>query len=265
MTRAIDERRSWPVRRRSDCAPQLPSDQASHGPAFPASQGDGRPHADDPVRRRRLRHAAVRAGERALRDARADEFHQPRARRLRHGRRLCDGAPDEPRRRSLPRHPAGRLPRPGDPRRRARAHALPAALRRKPARSGAVHHRPRPHGDADRRFLPRRRAAAGRSAGLAVRQRDVSRRRNQPLSPVHRRRLRRDRRRAAALPGQDALRRATAGGGRRRAGRRRARHRRRPHLRRRLRRRQRARRPRRGARGRRRRRHRSRPFRSSSW
>ena len=52
----------------------------------------------------------------------------------------------------------------GDPRRRARAHALSAALWRKPARSGAVHHRPRPDGDADRRLPHRRRAAAGSSA-----------------------------------------------------------------------------------------------------
>ena len=56
------------------------------------------------------------------------------------------------------------LPHSGDPRRRARAHALSAALWRKSARSGAVHHRPRPDGDADRRLPHRRRAAAGSSA-----------------------------------------------------------------------------------------------------
>ena len=91
----------------------------------------------------------------------------------------------------VPRHPAGRLPRSGHPRHRARAHALSAALRLEPARSGAVHHRPRPDGDAGRRFFPRRRAAAGQSAGMALRQRDLPRRRNQSLPPVHRRRLRR--------------------------------------------------------------------------
>ena len=42
-----------------------------------------------PVRRRRLRHAAVRAGLRTGGHARADEFRQSRAWRLRHGRRLC--------------------------------------------------------------------------------------------------------------------------------------------------------------------------------
>ena len=53
-------------------------------------------HADHPLRRHRLRHAAVRAGLRAGRDAGADELRQPGARRLRHGRRLHHRAPDEP-------------------------------------------------------------------------------------------------------------------------------------------------------------------------
>ena len=60
--------------------------------------------ADPAVRRHRLRHAAVRAGRRPGRDAGADELHQPRARRLRDGRRLRHGAADEPRRRAVPRH-----------------------------------------------------------------------------------------------------------------------------------------------------------------
>ena len=50
---------------------------------------------------------AVRAGG----DAGADELHQPRARRVRDGRRLRHGAADEPRRRAVPRLPAARLRR----------------------------------------------------------------------------------------------------------------------------------------------------------
>ena len=84
-------------------------------------------HADDPVRRRRLRHAAVRAGERALGDAGADEFHQPRARRLRHGRRLCDGAADEPRRRRRSSPPC----RPPSSSRRSSASSLERTLYRR--------------------------------------------------------------------------------------------------------------------------------------
>ncbi len=149
----------------------------------PRAQGQGEPpsqgpaHADDPVRRRRLRHAAVRAGERAFGDAGADELHQPRPRRLRHGRRLCHGADDGAPRRAVPRHPAGRVSRPGDPRRRPRAHALPPALWREPARPGPVHHRPRADGDADRQFPARRRGAAGQPAAVALRPLRLLRRR----------------------------------------------------------------------------------------
>ena len=67
--------------------------------------------ADPPLRRHRLRHAAVRAGRRAGRDAGLDELHQPRARRVRDGGRLRHGAADETRRRALPGHPAAGLPR----------------------------------------------------------------------------------------------------------------------------------------------------------
>ena len=68
-----------------------------------------RADADPPVRRHRLRHAAVRARRRPGGDARADELHQPRARRVRDGRRLRHGAADEPRRLAVPRLPAARL------------------------------------------------------------------------------------------------------------------------------------------------------------
>ena len=68
-------------------------------------------HADHPVRRHRLRHAAVRAGVRAGRHARADELRQSRARRVRHGGRLHHGRPGQPARRAVPRLPAARLPR----------------------------------------------------------------------------------------------------------------------------------------------------------
>ena len=74
---------------------------------------------------------------------------------------------DEPRRRSLPRHAAGRVRRSGAPRGRARAHALPPALWREPARSGAVHDRPCADGDADRQLFSRRPTATDSSAGLA--------------------------------------------------------------------------------------------------
>ena len=47
--------------------------------------------------------------------------------------------------------------------------ALPPALWCEPARSGAVHDRPRSHGDADRQLSARRPAAADPSARLAVR------------------------------------------------------------------------------------------------
>ena len=108
-------------------------------------------HADPPLRRHRLRHAAVRARRRARGDARADELHQPRARRVRDGGRLHHGAADEPRRRAVPRLPAARLPR-----RRALLGAVlePTLYRRMYApaapRPGAVLDRPRLHG-GDRR------------------------------------------------------------------------------------------------------------------
>ena len=67
--------------------------------------------AHHPVRRRGLRHAAVRAGLRAGGDAGADELRQPGARRLRHGRRLRHRDPDGPLGRAVPGLPAGRLRR----------------------------------------------------------------------------------------------------------------------------------------------------------
>ena len=149
------------------------ADDRGYPPPRPSpTRGEGeleRAHADPPARRRRLRHAAVRAERGPRRHARADELHQPRAWRLRHARRLCHGVADEPRRRALSGDAADRLPRSRDRRRRAGAHALSAALWREPARSGAVHHRPRLHGDAGRQLSARRSAAADQPAGVSSR------------------------------------------------------------------------------------------------
>ena len=102
-------------------------------------------HADHPVRRHCLRHAAVRAGLRAVGHARPDEFHQSRARRLRHGGRLFHRRPGQPAGRAVRARPAARVFGHGGDRRPARAHALCACLCQEPSRPGAVHHRARLH------------------------------------------------------------------------------------------------------------------------
>ena len=88
-------------------APPLDPDAPRAHPSSRSGRRAGRAHADHPARRRRLWHVAVRAQRRARGDARVDELHQPRAWRLRHARRLCHGAADEPRRRAVPGDAAG--------------------------------------------------------------------------------------------------------------------------------------------------------------
>ena len=107
--------------------------------------GTTRSHADHPVRRHRLRHAAVRAGMRAVRHARADEFRQSRPWRVRHGGRLHHARPGQPLGRAVLRRAAARLPGHRADRRAVRAHALRPRLQQEPSRPGAVHHRPRLH------------------------------------------------------------------------------------------------------------------------
>ena len=220
----------------------------------------GRRHADDPARRRRLRHAAVRA-ERLVGDAGVDEFHQPRPRRLRHGRRLCHGAADEPRRRSVPRHAAGRLSHSG---------ALGVALERTLYR--------RLYGASPLDQVLFTIGLVFMAMPIADYCSATSRSRFNLPAWLHGRieihgvsigvyrlfiivGVRRDRGGAADIPGQDPLRRATESGSRRRARRSGLGDQRRPHLRHRFRGRQRPRRPGRGVGRRCRRRHRSRRFR----
>ena len=81
--------------------PRLAAAGASPRPAPAAVRGSW--HADNPFRRHRLRHAAVRARLRTCGDARADELRQPRARRLRDGRRLRHRRADAALRRALSR------------------------------------------------------------------------------------------------------------------------------------------------------------------
>ena len=109
-------------------------------------------HGHHPVRRRGLRHAAVRAGLRARRDAGPDELRQPGARRLRHGRRLRHRDPDGPLGRAVPRLPAGGVRGGGGAGLRARAHALRPHVRPHPSRPGAVLDRPGVHGGGRRRL-----------------------------------------------------------------------------------------------------------------
>ena len=99
------------VRRQPALQRRVRRDQAGEGPGQGEVTRLPAGHADPALRRHRLRHAAVRAGRRAGGDAGADELHQPRARRLRDGRRLRHRAADEPRRRAVPRLPADRLRR----------------------------------------------------------------------------------------------------------------------------------------------------------
>ena len=73
------------------------------GPTLPSAHPRARPHADDPLRRHRLRDAAVPDRQRARGHARADELHQPRARRVRDGGRLSRGGAVEPDGRAVPR------------------------------------------------------------------------------------------------------------------------------------------------------------------
>ena len=117
-----------------------------------SGRGDVGDHADDPVRRPRLRHAAVRAGVRAVGDARVDEFHQPGAWRVRHGRRLCHRhAGQRLGCRSALGLPVAFLPR----RRSARCSSARStcASTPEPSRPGAVHHRAGLHVDGGGRLF----------------------------------------------------------------------------------------------------------------
>ena len=128
-----------------------------------------RPRHRRPVRRLRLRDAAVPAVGRAVGHARDDEFRQPRALRLRDARRLRHRHADEQLRLAVPRHAAVRVPRRRAGQRRARAHALPPALSRERSRPGAAHHRARLHVGRGRGLYLRHRPAAGADAVLPAR------------------------------------------------------------------------------------------------
>ena len=87
----------------------------------------------------------LRHQHRALGDDGVDEFHQPRARRVRDARRLRVRRADVARGSAFPRDAAGRLSGAGRRRHRARADAVSAAVQGDPSRSGDVLHRPRVH------------------------------------------------------------------------------------------------------------------------
>ena len=124
-----------------------------------------------PVRRLRLRHAAVPAVGRAVGDARDDEFRQPGALHLRHDRRLRHRDADEQLRLAVPGHPARRLYRRGRDQRGVRAHHVPAALPRQRPRPVPAHHRAGVRLGRDRGLCLRHHPAAGIScrATCAVR------------------------------------------------------------------------------------------------
>ena len=187
-------------------------------------------HADPPVRRHRLRHAALHPCRRPRGHAGVDEFHQPRARRVRDGRRLHHGAAHEPRRRAVPGLPADRLRRHRAARRAARADALPADVRAAAPRPGAVLDRPGVHGGHRRRLLRRLDAAEHPAARLAAGTTADRGGRRRQVPALHRRRLRVAHGRAAVGAVADALRQPPARLGRRSARRRRPRPRRQPHL-----------------------------------
>src|SRR5262245_1729426 len=181
-------------------------------------------HADHSVRRDRLRHAAVRAGMRALGHARAHEFRQSRPWLVCHGGRLHHAGPGQPRRRAVLRRASHRLRRHRVHRGAVRAHPLCARLQQEPPRPGAVHHRPCLHVGRRRRL--RDGLAAGvhpdpeRAAGSL---RDL-RRRRRTLSAADHRDLRTAHGRLADDPVRYPLRQPVARLGRRCARRARAGH-----------------------------------------
>ena len=102
-------------------------------------------HADEPVRRLCLRHAAVRAGVRSVGHARPHEFRQSRPWLLRHGRRLHHDRVRQPPGAAVLGRTRARLFSHRSDRRRAGAPALRPRLHQKPFGPGAVHHRARLH------------------------------------------------------------------------------------------------------------------------
>ena len=113
-------------------------------PAAGVARG-ARTHLRRPVRRVRLRDAAVPAVGRPVGDAGDDELRQPGALRFRHARRLHHRDADERLRLAVPGDAAAGVSRRGSGERRLRAHALPPALPRQRARSGAPDDRAHVH------------------------------------------------------------------------------------------------------------------------
>ena len=191
---------------------------ASRPYPLPANAGRGKrlapAHADHPVRRYRLRHAAVRAGVRARGHARADELRQSRAWRVRHGGRLHHGRAGQPARPAVPRLAAARLRAHRDRRRRIRAHALCARLFEDPSRAGAVLDRSGVHVGRGGRLRDGIAAAIRHDPVLPARPDQSVRHRHRPLPPAHHRDLRPADGRAAIRARAHALRLAPARRGR---------------------------------------------------
>ena len=114
-----------------------------------------------PVRRLRLRDAAVPPVGGALRDAGNDELRQPGALQLRDARGLRDGHAHEQAGLAVPRHASLRVPGGGGGERGARAHAVSPAVPRQRPRSGPAHDRARVHLGGGGGLHLRHRAAAG--------------------------------------------------------------------------------------------------------
>src|SRR5258705_8111475 len=166
-----------------------------------------------PVRRRRLRHAAVRAGLRACGNARTDEFRQPCAWRVCHDGRLCLRGPGQSIRLAVLCSLAAGVCRQRDDRRGAGALALSASLQPQPSRSGAVQRRPRLHVGGGGRLHHGIIAGFHQTSGRARWSIRPLRGRYRPLPADDHRDLRPADRGAATGTGTHAVRQPVAGGG----------------------------------------------------
>ncbi len=177
-----------------------------------------------PVRRRRLRHAAVRARLRPCGDAGIDELRQSRAWRLRDDGRLCLRGSGQSIRLAVLRRSAAGLCRKRADRRGAGAHALSSPLHAQPSRSGVVQHRARLHVGGGGRLHHGLVADLHQTSLRARRSDRFLRRRHRPLPVDDHRDLRPLDRRPAIGAGAHPVRQPVAGRGGRSARGERSRH-----------------------------------------